>query len=155
MVSECKIQNKFFSLRCFFGGWREEEESFLTEDKQQQQQHRQKTEKKRIKKDKNHRRKKNHIRWLRLQKLPQETSPRVRDIYRISFNIPFPSFVFLRATRFTDALSLSFLYFRTNRREDFQDEVRPVPRRRTGGRTQTGTIMCFRRHLFSDTLWSV
>ena len=134
-----KFKTNFSLFAVFlFGGWREEEESFLDG-----------------KKDKNHRRKKNHIRWLRLQKLPQETSPRVRDIYRISFNIPFPSFVFLRATRFTDALSLSFLYFRTNRREDFQDEVRPVPRRRTGGRTQTGTIMCFRRHLFSDTLWSV
>lgn len=63
--------------------------------------------------------------------------------------------VFLRATRFTDALSLSFLYFRTHRREDFQDEVRAVPRRRTGGRTQTGTRVCFRRHLFSERLWSV
>lgn len=66
-----------------------------------------------------------------------------------------PSFVFLHTTRFTDVLSLSFLYFRTHRREDFQDEVRAVPRRRTGGRTQTGTRVCFRRHLFSDTLWSV
>ena len=67
-----------------------------------------------------------------------------------------PSFVlFLRVTRFTDVLSLSFFYFRTHRREDFQDEVRAVPRRRTGGRTQTGTRVCFRRHLFSDTLWSV
>ena len=63
--------------------------------------------------------------------------------------------VFLHAIRFTDVLSLSFLYFRTHRREDFQDEVRAVPRRRTGGRTQTGTRVCFRRHLFSDTLWSV
>lgn len=63
--------------------------------------------------------------------------------------------VYLHATRFTDVLSLSFLYFRTHRREDFQDEVRAVPRRRTGGRTQTGTRVCFRRHLFSDTLWSV
>lgn len=66
-----------------------------------------------------------------------------------------PSFVFLRVTRFTDVLSLSFFYFRTHRREDFQDEVRAVPRRRTGGRTQTGTRVCFRRHLFSDRLWSV
>lgn len=63
--------------------------------------------------------------------------------------------VYLHATRFTDVLSLSFFYFRTHRREDFQDEVRAVPRRRTGGRTQTGTRVCFRRHLFSDTLWSV
>ena len=69
--------------------------------------------------------------------------------------IVLPSFVFLHVTRFTDAHSLSFLYFRTHRREDFQDEVRAVPRRRTGGRTQTGTRVCFRRHLFSDTLWSV
>ena len=66
-----------------------------------------------------------------------------------------PSFVFLRVTRFTDVLSLSFFYFRTHRREDFQDEVRAVPRRRTGGRTQTGTRVCFRRHLFSERLWSV
>ena len=63
--------------------------------------------------------------------------------------------VYLHATRFTDVLSLSFFYFRTHRREDFQDEVRAVPRRRTGGRTQTGTRVCFRRHLFSDRLWSV
>ena len=63
--------------------------------------------------------------------------------------------VYLHATRFTDVLSLSFLYFRTHRREDFQDEVRAVPRRRTGGRTQTGTRVCFRRHLFSERLWSV
>ena len=63
--------------------------------------------------------------------------------------------VYLHATRFTDVLSLSFFYFRTHRREDFQDEVRAVPRRRTGGRTQTGTRVCFRRHLFSERLWSV
>lgn len=66
-----------------------------------------------------------------------------------------PSFVFLHVTRFTDVLSLFLFYFLTHRREDFQDEVRAVPRRRTGGRTQTGTRVCFRRHLFSDRLWSV
>jgi len=66
-----------------------------------------------------------------------------------------PSFVFLRDSFYWRIVSLFLFYFRTHRREDFQDEVRAVPRRRTGGRTQTGTRVCFRRHLFSDTLWRV
>ena len=111
-----------------------------------------KTEKRRTK---NHR-KKNHIRNGFVCRSSRRRRRQGYENLYTGFLLTFlPSFVFLRVTRFTDALSLSFFYFRTHRREDFQDEVRAVPRRRTGGRTQTGTRVCFRRHLFSERLWSV
>ena len=103
----------------------------------------------------NHR-KKNHIRNGFVCRSSRRRRRQGYENLYTGFLLTFlPSFVFLRVTRFTDVLSLSFFYFRTHRREDFQDEVRAVPRRRTGGRTQTGTRVCFRRHLFSDRLWSV
>jgi len=112
-----------------------------------------KTEKRRTK---NHR-KKNHIRNGFVCRSSRRRRRQGYENLYTGFLLTFlPSFVFLRVTtRFTDVLSLSFFYFRTHRREDFQDEVRAVPRRRTGGRTQTGTRVCFRRHLFSERLWSV
>ena len=79
---------------------------------------------------------------------------RRRQGYEI-YGISFINCVFTRDSFYWRVVSLFLFYFRTHRREDFQDEVRAVPRRRTGGRTQTGTRVCFRRHLFSDTLWSV
>ena len=55
-----------------------------------------------------------------------------------------------RSRRYTDAF---FLISRSRacRREDFQDEVRAVPRRGTGGRTQTGT---FTRVFWTQTNWN-
>merc|ERR1712216_29374 len=101
-------------------------------------------------------RKKNHIRNGFVCRSSRRRRRQGYENLYTGFLLTFlPSFVlFLRVTRFTDVLSLSFFYFRTHRREDFQDEVRAVPRRRTGGRTQTGTRVCFRRHLFSERLWS-
>jgi len=111
---------------------------------------------KRQRKEGENHRKKNHIRNGFVCRSSRRRRRQGYENLYTGFLLTFlPSFVFLRVTRFTDVLSLSFFYFHTNRREDFQDEVRAVPRRRTGGRTQTGTRVCFRRHLFSDRLWSV
>ena len=93
-------------------------------------------------------------RWLPLQKHQPETSRKVRFLV---FAKEFVRFGFVaeralqtRSRRYTDAF---FLISRSRacRREDFQDEVRAVPRRGTGGRTQTGT---FTRVFWTQTNWN-
>ena len=80
-------------------------------------------------------------RWLPLQKHQPETSRKVRFLV---FAKEFVRFGFVaeralqtRSRRYTDAF---FLISRSRacRREDFQDEVRAVPRRGEGWRTQAG-----------------
>ena len=98
--------------------------------------------------------KKKTRRWLPLQKHQPETSRKVRFLV---FAKEFVRFGFVaeralqtRSRRYTDAF---FLISRSRacRREDFQDEVRAVPRRGTGGRTQTGT---FTRVFWTQTNWN-
>ena len=93
-------------------------------------------------------------RWLPLQKHQPETSRKVRFLV---FAKEFVRFGFVaeralqtRSRRYTDAFFL-ISRSRTCRREDFQDEVRAVPRRGTGGRTQTGT---FTRVFWTQTNWN-
>mgnify|MGYP001217743017 FL=1 len=98
--------------------------------------------------------KKKTRRWLPLQKHQPETSRKVRFLV---FAKEFVRFGFVaeralqtRSRRYTDAFFL-ISRSRTCRREDFQDEVRAVPRRGTGGRTQTGT---FTRVFWTQTNWN-
>ena len=103
---------------------------------------------------KKRKRKKKTRRWLPLQKHQPETSRKVRflvfakELVRVGFVAE--RALQTRSRRYTDAFFL-ISRSRTCRREDFQDEVRAVPRRGTGGRTQTGT---FTRVFWTQTNWN-